>query len=135
MPRIGGARETSPPLSPIGHPVRLKDMRYALLIYENPGAHDGSTPEQRKAVTAEYMSLYDDTRVKSGAHLRPVDTATTVRDELVTDGPFADTKEVFGGFFLIDADDLDGALEIAKRIPAVRFGGAVEVRPVTEYER
>jgi len=62
-------------------------------------------------------------------------TATVLRDDLVTDGPFADSKEIFGGFFLIDAEDLDAALEIAKRIPAQRFGGAVEVRPIVEYER
>jgi len=110
-------------------------MRYALLIYEMPGVHDGETDEQRQALTAEYMALYDDPRVKSGAHLRPVDTATTVRADLVTDGPFANTKEIFGGFFLIEADDLDGALEIAKRVPAQRFGGAIEVRPITEYSR
>lgn len=110
-------------------------MRYALLIYENPGAHEGKTPAERQAITAEYMAMYDDTRVKNGAHLKPVETATVVRDDLVTDGPFADTKEIFGGFFLIEADDLDGALEIAKRVPAQRFGGAVEVRPIVEYER
>jgi hypothetical protein len=51
---------------------------------------------------------------------------------LITDGPFADTKEVFGGYYLLDADDVDAALEVAERIPAARFGGAVEVRPVVE---
>ena len=51
---------------------------------------------------------------------------------MITDGPFADTKEVFGGWFLVEADDLDAVLEIAGRIPAVRFGGAVEVRPLVE---
>jgi hypothetical protein len=63
-----------------------------------------------------------------------VETATTVRvadgEALITDGPFADTKEVFGGFYLLEADDLDGALEIAARIPAARLGGSVEVRPI-----
>ena len=51
---------------------------------------------------------------------------------LTTDGPFADTKEVFGGFYLLEADNLDAALEIAARIPAARMGGAVEVRPLVE---
>ena len=51
---------------------------------------------------------------------------------LITDGPFADTKEVFGGFYLLEADDLDGALEFAARIPAARLGGAVEMRPLVE---
>jgi hypothetical protein len=109
-------------------------MRYALLIYENPGAHDGESAEERQALTAEYMAMYDDARVQAGAHLQPVDTATVVRDDLVTDGPFADTKEIFGGFFLIDAEDQDAALAIAKRVPAQRFGGAVEVRPIVEYD-
>ena len=110
-------------------------MRYALLIYENPGAHEGKSPEAMQALTREYMALYDDSRVKSGAHLRPTETATTVRADLVTDGPFANTKEIFGGFFLVEADDLDEALEIAKRIPAQRFGGAIEVRPIQEHAR
>ena len=69
-----------------------------------------------------------------GAALHPVETATTVRVQdgqtLVTDGPFADTKEVFAGFYLIEADDLDQATEIAARIPAARIGGSVEIRPV-----
>jgi hypothetical protein len=110
-------------------------MRYALLIYESPGAHDGRSAEERQAITREYMAMYDDARVQSGAHLKPVDTATVVREDLVTDGPFAETKEIFGGFFLIDAEDLDAALQIARRIPAQRFGGAVEVRPIQEHAR
>ena len=65
-----------------------------------------------------------------------METATTVAldDErsLITDGPFADTKEVFGGFYLLEADDLDAALAFAGRIPATRLGGCVEVRPLVE---
>ena len=53
-------------------------------------------------------------------------------ETLTTDGPFADTKEIFGGFYIVEADDIDGALEIAARIPAARLGGSVEVRPVVE---
>jgi hypothetical protein len=72
--------------------------------------------------------------VTGGAALQSPETATTVRVEggqtLVTDGPFADTKEVFGGFYLIEADDLDQATELAARIPAARFGGAIEIRPL-----
>jgi hypothetical protein len=66
--------------------------------------------------------------------LQPVETATSVRvaggRTLVTDGPFADTKEVLGGFCLIEAADLDEAIELAARVPAVRLGGVVEIRPV-----
>jgi hypothetical protein len=109
-------------------------MQYALLIYEAPGAYDEFSDDERRAVSAEYLALRDDPRVVGGARLKPVETATTVRvadgEPLVTDGPFADTKEVFGGFYLLEADDLDAALEIAAQIPAARLGGSVEVRPI-----
>jgi hypothetical protein len=72
----------------------------------------------------------------NGAQLQPSATATTVRvdggNTLTTDGPFAETKEALGGFYLIEADDLDAALEIAARVPAARMGGSVEVRPLVE---
>jgi hypothetical protein len=67
-----------------------------------------------------------------------VETATTVRvqgeQSLTTDGPFADTKEVFGGFYLLDADNIDTAIQVASRIPAARLGGSVEVRPIVERQ-
>ena len=111
-------------------------MRYALLIFDKRGSYDPLGDDERKAVTAEYMEIAKDPRIVGGAQLRPVDTATTVRRDgsalLTTDGPFADTKEVFGGWFLFEADDVDAALEVAGRIPAVRLGGSVEVRPVME---
>jgi hypothetical protein len=112
-------------------------MRYALLICEAPGAGDGLGDAEREAITNEYMTIAGEPHTVGGAHLHPADTATTVRSNgggelLTTDGPFADTKEVFGGWFLVEADDLDGALEVAGRIPAVRMGGCVEVRPIVE---
>jgi hypothetical protein len=111
-------------------------MQYALLIYEKPGAYDGLSTQERQAITAEYMAIRQDTRIRGGERLAPAETATTVRlqagKRLVTDGPFADTKEVFGGYYLLDADDLDAALEVASRVPATRMGGSVEVRPVVE---
>jgi hypothetical protein len=111
-------------------------MRYAVLIFERPGAYDAFDDAERRAVSAEYLTLRDDARVVGGAQLAPVETATTVRVQdarpLVTDGPFADTKEVFGGWYLLEADDLDAALEFAARIPAARLGGCVEVRPLVE---
>ena len=71
-----------------------------------------------------------------GAQLQPPATATTVRVQdgrtLTTDGPFAETKEALGGYYLLEADDLDAAIELAARIPAARLGGAVEVRPLVE---
>jgi hypothetical protein len=111
-------------------------MQYALLVYENPGAYMGFTAEQRHAITAEYLAIRDDPRVTAGAQLKAVDTATTLRrvdgESLITDGPFAETKEVFGGYYLVEADNVDAALEIAQRVPAIRFGGAVEIRPMVE---
>jgi hypothetical protein len=112
-------------------------MRYALLINERPGAYAGLTGDERAAITAEYIALRHDERVTGGERLRPADTATTVRAGdgalLLTDGPFADTKEVFGGFYIVEAADLDAALELAARIPAIRLGGCVEVRPLAEH--
>ena len=107
-------------------------MKYATLIYTRPGSHDEElTPDEQAALTAEYMALRHEPQCIGGGHLQPIETATTVRGGgLVTDGPFADTKEVFAGYFVVDAENLDQALEFAQRIPAVRLGGAVEVRPL-----
>jgi hypothetical protein len=114
-------------------------MRYALLIFEKPGSYDGLSDDERSAISAEYMEIAGDSRIVGGAQLRPVETATTVRQSdgelLTTDGPFADTKEVFGGWFEFEADDVDAALEVAGRIPATRMGGSVEVRPIVEQNR
>ncbi|HYU85730.1 MAG TPA: YciI family protein [Kribbellaceae bacterium] len=111
-------------------------MQYALLIYVDPHAQDDATDDERRAVTAEYLAIRDDARIAGGAHLQQAHTATTIRVQdgstLVTDGPFADTKEVFGGYYVFEADDLDAAIEVASRIPAARMGGAVEVRPLVE---
>jgi len=109
-------------------------MQYALLIFESPDGPTGLTDDERAALSGEYAAIGQDTRVFAGAQLQPVTTATTVRVQdgqaLTTDGPFADTKEVFGGYYLVEAEDLDAALELAGRIPAARFGGAVEIRPI-----
>jgi hypothetical protein len=114
-------------------------MRYALLINERPGAYDPLDEQERAAVTAEYVSFHDDPRVIGGERLQPAETATTVRladgEILITDGPFADTKEIFGGYFLVEAPDLDSVLELAGRMPALRFGESVEVRPLAEIHR
>ena len=113
-------------------------MKYALLIYTKPGAMDGLSDDERKAITAEYFAVSDDPSVVSGEQLMPIETATTVRvndgQTLTTDGPFADTKEVFGGYYLLEADNIDPAIELAARIPAARMGGSVEVRPLVERQ-
>jgi hypothetical protein len=107
-------------------------MKYALLIYSPAGEVLGLDPE----LTAEYMALTEDPRCLGGGQLQPVETATTIRvrggEALATDGPFADTKEVFGGYYIFDVDDLDAATELAARVPMARQGGSVEVRPLVE---
>jgi hypothetical protein len=112
-------------------------MRYALLIYEAPGSLEALPEGQYEAMFAEYMALSNKSRFLNGARLQPVETATTVRvvdgQTLTTDGPFADTKEVFGGFCEFELDNLDEAIELAARIPAGRVGGAIEVRPFVEH--
>jgi len=109
-------------------------MQYALLIYAEPGYGDALPEAEREAVVADYSALADDPRTLTSAQLHPVETATCVRvvggRTLMTDGPFADTKEVLGGVSLIEAANLDEAIELAAHIPAARLGGVVEVRPV-----
>jgi hypothetical protein len=111
-------------------------MQYALLIYEQPGSYDRLSAEEVSAISGEYMAIAGEDQVVGGAQLEPITTATTVRlkdgQSVMTDGPFAETKEVFGGYYLVQADDLDAALAIAERIPAVRLGGSVEVRPLVD---
>lgn len=111
-------------------------MKYLTLIYPKPGSHEAFEGEAFKELSAEYYALRDDPRCIGGEHLQPGEMATTVRygasENLITDGPFADTKEVLAGYYLLDAPDLDSALEFAQLIPAIRLGGAVEVRPLVE---
>ena len=111
-------------------------MKYALLIYSNDTEWDTLSEDEQKAIYGEYFAISETAGVIGGQELQTADTATTVRvrdgESLTTDGPFAETKEALGGFFLFEADDLDAALELAARIPAARRGGAIEVRPVVE---
>jgi hypothetical protein len=109
-------------------------MQYALVIYVEPGYIEALSEADRDAAYAEYLALADDARFVGSAVLQPAETATCVRvvggRTLMTDGPFADTKEVLGSFALVEAANLDEVLELAARIPAARLGGVVEVRPV-----
>jgi hypothetical protein len=109
-------------------------MRYALMVYAEPSYDEALSDAEREAVVADYSALADDPRCVGVAQLRPAESATSVRvaggRTLVTDGPVADTKEVLGGFCLVEAADLDEVLELAARIPAARHGGIIEVRPV-----
>jgi hypothetical protein len=109
-------------------------MQYALMIYAEPSYGDTLPEAEREAVQAEFHALLSDPRVVEAARLQPAETATSVRvvggKTLMTDGPFADTKEVLGGFALIEAANLDDAIDLAARIPVTRYGGAIEIRPV-----
>jgi hypothetical protein len=111
-------------------------MKYALLIYSKPDWRGGFSDEESQAMFGEYVALNEDSRCLGGDQLQPVETATTVRvqngNTLTTDGPYADTKEAFAGFYLFEAGDLDEAIGLAARVPAARIGGAVEVRPIVE---
>jgi hypothetical protein len=111
-------------------------MQYALAVFAEPGYDMALSDAERDAVYAEYFAMAEDPRVVGGAALQPVETATSVRvvggRTLTTDGPFADTKEVLGGLVVIEAANLDEAIEFAARIPAARLGGVVEVRPVMQ---
>jgi hypothetical protein len=113
-------------------------MQYMLQIYTNEAAtnYDKLSDGEKQAVLSEYMAISGEPGVRGGAQLEPATAAATVRVQdgrtLTTDGPFADTKEALGGYYLFEAEDLDAAIELASRIPAARMGGAVEVRPVVE---
>jgi hypothetical protein len=111
-------------------------VQYVLLIYDDPAQWQDVTPEQMTSLYGEYMAVSELPNTKGGAQLQPPDTARSVRVDngkaLVSDGPFAETKEVLGGFYIIDADSLDEAEQIAARVPSARMGGTVEVRPVVE---
>ena len=116
-------------------------MRYALLIYASEQDWASQSEEQGQAQFQEYMSftkdIVDRGIMRSGEALQPTATATTVRvregETLSTDGPFAETKEQLGGFYVVEAKDLDEAIEIATKLPDVR-AGCIEVRPVMEMD-
>jgi hypothetical protein len=118
-------------------------MRYAILIYDENSANPSPEPTD-PAVWGQVMNDYwaytkmlqDRNAYLGGDALEPVTTATTVRSRdgqnVTTDGPFAETKEALGGFYLVEAKDLDEALEFGAACPAVKYGGSVEVRPILE---
>jgi hypothetical protein len=116
-------------------------MQYMLLIYENEADWQNVPQTARQAVMDEYGS-FTDSIVKSGQfkaadRLSPSSSATTVRvrdgKTLTTDGPFAETKEQLGGYYLIEAEDLDAAVAVAARIPSAR-SGRIEVRPLWQWD-
>jgi hypothetical protein len=114
-------------------------MKYMLLIYHDEKGWEGITEAERLQIYGEYRKLRGDLESRgqflSGSELQPVTTATSVRirdgKQLITDGPFAETHEQLGGYFLIEAANLDEATSIAARIPSAQTG-TVEIRPLAE---
>lgn len=117
-------------------------MKYLCLLYDNEETFAALPEAEMSAVMGEYFAFTNETiaagKFVAGEELAPTHTATTVRVRkgatTTTDGPFAETKEQLGGFYLIDAVDLNDAIQIAARIPAARTG-SVEIRPIMVHER
>jgi hypothetical protein len=108
--------------------------QYLVLIYEDEAKYAEGDEALWGEVSAAHGAFAETNgkAIAGGNALQPTTTATTIRDGVVTDGPFAETKEALGGYYLIEAQDLDEAIEIGKQVPA-RFGG-VEVRPVMVFD-
>jgi hypothetical protein len=112
-------------------------MQYLLLIYSNEAEMAARTPAAIKALTSEYMEftkgIIQGGQFKAGDRLKPTSSASTVRirngQTTTTDGPFAETREQLGGYYLIEAKNLDEAIAVAARVPGAKIG-SIEVRPV-----
>jgi hypothetical protein len=126
------------------HLQKEEPMKYVMLIHQGdsptpltPGRWAEVPAEEQAQIAADYQAINETPGVEPGAGLQLPQTATTVRvadgRTLTTDGPFVETKEALGGYFIFEADDLDAAIELAAKVPAARLGGAVEIRPVQEW--
>jgi hypothetical protein len=119
------------------HAEQEIEMQYLLLVYANEAEMAARTPAAVKALTAEYMEftkgIIQGGQFKAGDRLRPTSSASTVRmrngQVTTTDGPFAETREQLGGYYLIEAKNLDEAIAVAARMPGAKVG-SIEVRPV-----
>jgi hypothetical protein len=114
-------------------------MKYVMLIYQGSALErQAALPEEeQKQIYADYQGINETPGVSPGLPMGLAQNATTVRVEagetLTTDGPFAGMEEAVGGYFILEADDLDAAIKVAARVPAARYGGAVEIRPSEVY--
>src|SRR3954467_12756702 len=114
-------------------------MRYALLICADEKGMEARSPEEASTTLNEYLAFGEEMGkrgvLQGGERLRPTTDATTVQvrdgDVLTSDGPFAETKEQIGGYFVVDRQDLDDAIDVASKLPGARHG-TVEVRPIWE---
>ncbi len=117
-------------------------MQYLLLIYDKEADWNKLSEADQATMYKEYgeftQSIMQSGHHKAGHQLQPISTATTVRvrdkKRVVTDGPFAETKEQLGGFYMIEAKDLDDAIAVAARIPSARYG-SIEVRPIVVHNQ
>jgi hypothetical protein len=111
-------------------------LRYALLAYSNIEARDQRPEEERRRINAGIAEVLARPNVTGWLRLQNVESATTVRHErgrtLLTDGPFVDSKDFLGGFIVVEAENLDGALAVAGELQELTTAGAIEVRPVLE---
>ena len=111
-------------------------MRYALLAYSNSDVRAQRTAGEQRRINAGIAEVLARPNVTGWLRLQDVESATTVRHErgrtLLTDGPFVDSKDFLGGFIVVEADNLDGALAVADELQALQGAGAIEVRPVRE---
>jgi hypothetical protein len=115
-------------------------MKYLALLYAEESVYDGMSEEEFGGLIGEHQSFTEKGEAKGkilgGEALQPVSTATTVRVRQgkvqITDGPYAETKEQLGGFYLLDCDNLDEAISMVQDIPDIRLG-SVELRPIMEY--
>ena len=117
-------------------------MKYLCLIYDEEKTMAGMAKADADAFMGEYFAFTNDIKQSghyvAGEALHPVQTATTIRirngKTSTTDGPFAETKEQLGGFYLVEAKDLNEAIQVASRIPSARYG-SIEVRPIVDYSK
>jgi len=114
-------------------------MKYMLLIHDNETAWGALSEEDRQRIMADYRRFTEEIRgsghYRAGSQLQPTSTATSVRvrngKRLVTDGPFAETREQLGGYYLVEAKDLDEVIGLAERLPSAQMG-TIEIRPLAE---
>ncbi len=117
-------------------------MQYLCLIYEAESVLPSRPQEEQEAIMGEYFAFTNDVKDRgklvAGDALMPTETATTVRvrdgKTVTTDGPFAETKEQLGGYYLLECTDLDEAIELASKIPSARWG-SIEVRPIMVFDQ
>jgi hypothetical protein len=114
-------------------------MKYMLLIHDREDGWNALSDPERRQIMADYRRFSEEIKAsghyRAGSQLQPTSTATTVRvrngKRLVTDGPFAETSEQLGGYYLVEARDLDEAITLAERLPSARMG-TIEIRPLAE---